>query len=89
MVRNHQVLYVDLIGTCYDIMTKPIPLLQRHVDIYRHKVIMGIHNKVRKMQPNPDMLSLEDDKLGNSLIHNQSFDDEVEVNLEIPIDDPN
>jgi len=26
MVRNHKVLYVDLIGTCYDILTKPIPL---------------------------------------------------------------
>jgi hypothetical protein len=48
VVRNHSILYVDLIGTCYDILTKPIPLMQRHVDIYRHKVIMGIHNKIRK-----------------------------------------
>jgi len=68
---------VDLIGTCYDILTKPIPLMQRHVDIYRHKVIMGIHNKQRKTDV------LETDKLGNS------FEEEVEINLEIPIDDPN
>ena len=45
IVRNHKVLYVDLIGTCYDILTKPIPLSQRHIDSYRHKVIMGAHKK--------------------------------------------
>lgn len=48
VVRSHQVLYVDLMGTCFDVLTKPMPLMQRHVDIYRHKVIMGVHNKVRK-----------------------------------------
>lgn len=47
IVRSHQVLYVDLIGACYDVLTKPMPLMQRHVDIYRHKVIMGIHAKMR------------------------------------------
>ena len=26
LVRNHKVLFVDLIGTCYDVLTKPIPL---------------------------------------------------------------
>ena len=45
MVRNHSVLYVDLMGTCFDILTKPIPLSQRHVDVYRNKVIMGAHVK--------------------------------------------
>lgn len=45
MIRGHKVLYVDLIGTCYDILTKPIPLSQRHIDSYRHKVIMGQHKK--------------------------------------------
>jgi len=46
VVRNHKVLYIDMIGTCFDILTKPIPLLQRHIDVYRHKVTMGAHNKV-------------------------------------------
>ena len=45
MVKNHKVLFVDLIGTSYDVLTKPIPLIQRHVDTYRHKVIMGAHKK--------------------------------------------
>lgn len=54
IVRNHSVLYVDLLGTCYDILTKPVPLMQRHVDIYRHKVIMGIHNKPRKLEYGDD-----------------------------------
>lgn len=46
IVRNHKVLYVDLLGTSFDILTKPIPLLQRHIDVYRHKVTMGANNKV-------------------------------------------
>jgi hypothetical protein len=25
-----------------------MPLMQRHVDIYRHKVIMGVHNRLRR-----------------------------------------
>mmetsp|Transcript_11592 Transcript_11592/g.17549 ORF Transcript_11592/g.17549 Transcript_11592/m.17549 type:complete len:103 (+) Transcript_11592:987-1295(+) len=25
-----------------------MPLMQHHVDIFRHKVIMGIHNKMRR-----------------------------------------
>jgi hypothetical protein len=25
-----------------------MPLMQRHVDIYRHKVIMGVHTRVRR-----------------------------------------
>jgi hypothetical protein len=79
VVRNHAVLYVDLIGTCYDILTKPIPLMQRHIDIYRHKVIMGIHNKQRKQLENGN----DADKMGTS------FEEEVEINLEIPIDDTN
>jgi len=32
LIRNHRVLYVDLMGTCFDILCKPIPLMQRHVD---------------------------------------------------------
>jgi hypothetical protein len=50
VVRNHQVLYVDLLGSSFDILTKPLALMQRHVDIFRHKVIMGIHNKIKKQK---------------------------------------
>jgi hypothetical protein len=70
-------LYVDLIGTCYDILVKPIPLMQRHIDIFRHKVIMGLHNKARRKE----LGMLESDISG--------MDNETEINLEIPIDDPN
>lgn len=77
MVRQHSVLHVDLIGACYDILTKPIPLMQRHVDIFRHKVIMGIHS--RKKAPKFDGEGTEEAK-----------EDELEINAnEIPIDDPN
>ena len=27
VVRNHSVLFVDLIGVSYDILTKPIPII--------------------------------------------------------------
>ena len=40
---------------------------------------MGIHNKQRKSLEN----QADIDKLGTS------FEEEVEINLEIPIDDPN
>lgn len=54
MVKNHKVLYVDLIGTCYDILTKPVPLTQRHIDSYRHKVIMGAHKKANVVKEYDD-----------------------------------
>ena len=78
IVRNHKVLYVDLIGTCYDILTKPIPLSQRHIDSYRHKVIMGAHKKSNIVKEIDDQ--------------QESFMGSIEVapdlHLEIPIDDP-
>ena len=90
VVRNHQVLYVDLIGTCYDVLTKPMPLMQRHVDIFRHKVIMGIHNKARKDKHGDPIdamasvnASFNDDRDSNNL---SAMD--LEINQEIPIDDP-
>ena len=82
-MRNHQVLYVDLIGTCYDILNKPVPLMQRHIDIYRHKVIMGIHNRARGGKLMTDG-TFEDKMLGQS-----SVEEELELMHEIAIDDPN
>lgn len=84
VVRNHHVLFVDLIGTCYDVLTKPMPLMQRHVDVYRHKVIMGIHNKQRKDKLGERTgVSLDE---GHSDINLSQHD--FEMNHEIPIDDP-
>jgi len=82
VVRNHQILYVDLVGTCYDVLQKPMPLMQRHIDIYRHKVIMGIHNKSRRDKYGELMGDGEDrDSQGLSSL-------DLEINQEIPIDDP-
>ena len=69
---------MDLIGTCYDVLTKPIPLSQRHIDTYRHKVIMGAH---RKAYANKDLEAGEDSLMDSAL--------DVDLHLEIPIDDPN
>jgi hypothetical protein len=91
VVRNHQVLYVDLIGTCFDVLTKPMPLMQRHVDIYRHKVIMGMHNRVRR-DKNGDLKNsprIQVDGTGSEENHSTMLSgNELEINHEIPIDDP-
>ena len=79
LVKNHKVLYVDLLGTCYDVLTKPIPLSQRHIDTYRHKVIMGAHRKVQAAHK--EIEAAEDSLMDSGL--------DVDLHLEIPIDDPN
>jgi hypothetical protein len=30
-----------LIGTCYDLLIRPLPLIQQHVDTFRKRVIEG------------------------------------------------
>ena len=81
VVRNHKVLYVDLMGSCFDILTKPLPIMQRHIDVYRHKVIMGAHNKKsfnKKIAGNDASYSM-----------NSMYDtNDMGYQLEIPIDDP-
>jgi len=89
VIRNHSVLYVDLMGTCFDILTKPIPLQQRHIDGYRHKVIMGNHKKAVAKE---DILAnyLSTDKSGVSGILGSSKGVLMAdgADLEMPIDDP-
>lgn len=47
LVRNHKVLYVDMMGTCFDILTKPLPIKQQHINSHRSRVIMGSHKQAR------------------------------------------
>lgn len=75
--------------------------MQRHVDIYRHKVIMGIHSRNKK--PLTQIGGFEVDQEGGGTIQQQTqeeeakglavgtnFDEDLEINAnEIPIDDPN
>ena len=73
-------MYVDLIGTCYDVLNKPMPLMQRHVDIYRHKVIMGVHTKQRK-DKNGEVVAINDSLMedDNASMGVSSFND-MEMN---------
>lgn len=58
--------------------------MQRHVDIYRHKVIMGIHNRVRvDKEGKRAESSMDDEYMSNNL---SAMD--MEMNQEIPIDNP-
>lgn len=63
-----------------------MPLMQRHVDIYRHKVIMGVHNKLRRDKHGE---TLDQDRIDDDIasIGVSSMND-LEMNQEIPIDDP-
>lgn len=62
-----------------------MPLMQRHVDIYRHKVIMGIHNRARRDKYGD---TAELDRAEGTSNENFSAAAELEMNQEIPIDDP-
>lgn len=55
--------------------------MQRHVDIYRHKVIMGVHNKLRK-DKNGDPVDFERSALQNEDASAASFSamDHLEIN---------
>lgn len=75
IIKNHKVLFVDLMGTCFDILTKPIPLMQKHIDVFRHKVTMGAHTKTVSKKVT--------DTLGSI---NSAQD--IDYPYEIPIDDP-
>ena len=60
--------------------------MQRHVDIYRHKVIMGVHNKMRRDKHGDALDTLErDDDLASIGVSSMN---DLEMNQEIPIDDP-
>jgi hypothetical protein len=65
------------VGTCYDVLNKPMPLMQRHVDIYRHKVIMGMHNKIRKDKEGKNMNDSLDGENDNGSQNLSSMDLEM------------
>jgi hypothetical protein len=65
-----------------------MPLMQRHVDIYRHKVIMGIHNKMRKDKNGEAVMPMASNDTFVDLPDDQITAMDLEINQEIPIDDP-
>jgi hypothetical protein len=75
-------IHLDLIGTCYDESIKPLPLMQRHVDMFRYKVIMGIHYKMKKEAEGDEEDSIQE-------IDIQTLNEEAKTNVDIPVDDQN
>ena len=63
-------------GTCFDILTKPIPLQQKHIDCFRTKVILGTHKKalVKKEEKTFDPYAQSQD----SIIDVDDMDDVME-----------
>jgi len=41
VVKNHKIFSLDLLGTCYDLLIKPLKLEQKHINIFRKRVILG------------------------------------------------
>lgn len=73
LVKNHLVLYLDLIGTCYDILQRPIPLSQKDIEIFRTHVLMGTVNRL--VENTPSLMS--------------SAEEVYAVSAEVPMDEPN
>ena len=74
IVKNHLVLYLDLIGTCYDILQRPLPLSQKDIEAFRNHVLMGTMQKLVETAPT---------------LMNQSLENVFAVSAEIPMDEPN
>ena len=77
LIRNHKLLYLDLMGTWYDEDVKPLPLMQLHVDGFRDKVIMGKHYTIKEIK----------DDVSNHMESN--LEEDTKFQFEIPEDDPN
>ena len=41
LLKNQQPVFIDLLGTCYDLKLRPAPFSQRHVDAYRAREADG------------------------------------------------
>lgn len=74
VVKNHMILYIDLIGTCYDILQRPMPLSQKDIEAFRSHVLMGSIHKLVETAPS---------------LMNQPIENVFAVSAEIPMDEPN
>ena len=74
IVKNHMVLFIDLIGTCYDILQRPLPLSQKDIEAFRNHVLMGSVHKLVETAP---------------ALMNQPLENVFAVSAEIPMDEPN
>lgn len=89
VVKNHLVLFVDLVGTCYDLLHRPYPLYQRHVNMYRHRVIMGTY-KGGSTEPAKETRRSPIKNMASSTMQQQSMmEGGVKSEEEVQIDDPN
>ena len=41
LLKNQQPVFIDLLGTCYDLKLRPAPFSQRHIDAYRAREASG------------------------------------------------
>lgn len=74
IVKNHMILYLDLIGTCYDILQRPLPMSQKDIEAFRNHVLMGSIHKLVETAPS---------------LMNQPLENVFAVSAEIPMDEPN
>jgi hypothetical protein len=84
LIRNHKLLHLDLIGTWYSENTKPLPLMQRHVDMFRYKVIMGIHYRMKQEHEGEG-----DDEQSIQEMDLNTLNEETKTNVDLPVDDQN
>ncbi|KAL4441714.1 hypothetical protein ABPG74_008711 [Tetrahymena malaccensis] len=60
VISNHKVIYADFLGTCYDLLFKPLPLVQQQIDSFRKRVIEGrLSNVDMKYMENSLLLKIQ------------------------------
>ena len=77
-----------MMGTCFDILVKPLPIKQQHINSHRSRVIMGTHKKAHFVQELDDFERTQGGgRVGFKGEMTGTLSD-AGLGMEIPIDDP-
>ena len=66
--RNHTVMFLDLLGTGYNLLIKPLPLIQRHIKVFRKKVIDGTWDMKKKKPKRQEIFKSQVKKMKEEML---------------------
>lgn len=61
-------MYLDLLGTGYNLLIKPIPLIQRHIKVFRRKVIDGTWDMKKKKPKREEIFKSQVKKMKEEML---------------------
>ena len=88
IIRNHKILFLDLIGNCYDLLIKPQPLNQNIIHMFRNEdvnTMMGLINTNTKSLANNEETSKKLENADKELSKRGSQSETSKSNLETKI----